>query len=319
MVIQKQDNIREADYPNRRRPWVAVFLSLLMPGMGQIYCGSMANGLTLMLIVIMCSTMWMFGMMIDKVREGTPMAFFLMMWGLVLLTTIVATVDAYRRARRTKYDYVLKDYNNWEVYLVLLWICGAGTFGFTAMIKLNLFEAFRVPVNSMAPTIMAGDRVFANKTAYNKHNPQYGDVVLFNNPENRKNNIKRIIALGGDTVEIRDGQLLINGNVLERKQAGTKTVRMANLKVEGKLFWERNGDTQYQIFVSEPEIENKMLTKDFGPVTVPEYHCFVMGDNRNYSKDSRTYGCLSLGALKGRFTQIYWPPRRWTTLAAKDN
>ena len=55
METQKQENMRETDFPNRRRPWIAVFLSLLMPGMGQIYCGSITQGLVLMLIVIMFS------------------------------------------------------------------------------------------------------------------------------------------------------------------------------------------------------------------------------------------------------------------------
>jgi signal peptidase I len=318
METQEQDNIRETDYPNRRRPWVAVFLSLLMPGMGQIYCGSIVEGLVLMLIVIMFSTLWIFGMIVDKVREGTPLAVFIMPWVFVLMATVIAAIDAYRRARKTRYDYTLKDYNRWDVYLVLLWICGAGTFGFTAIVKMNLFEAFCVSANSMAPTIMLEDRVFASKTSYNFETPQYGDVVLFKNPTNRKvNNIKRVVALGGDTVEIRDGQLLINGTVLEREKAGTKTVRVGEHVVEGGVYWENNGNSRYQILVSEKEIENQTQQKNFGPVTVPQYHCFVMGDNRNYSKDSRYYGSLSLGALKGRITRIYWPLQRSTTLTAE--
>lgn len=313
METQKQDNIRETDFPNRRRPWIAVFLSLLMPGMGQIYCGSITQGLVLMLTVIMFSTMWMLIMIIDRVREGTPIAVSFVAWGFVLLATVVAAIDAYRRARRMRYDYTLKDYNNWGVYLALLWICGAGTLGFSAMIKMNLFEAFYVPVNSMVPTIVAGDRVFANKMTYNNQNPEYGDIVLFKNPDDRKvNYIKRVVALGGDTVEIKDGQLLINGNALERERVGTKTVRMDKLEVEGDVFRESNGDARYQIFVSGQE-------KDFGPVVVPDYHCFVMGDNRNYSCDSRAYGYLSLGALKGRLTQIYWPLQHRVSLDARKN
>lgn len=319
MDTQKQEQMKEADFPNRRRPWTAVFLSLLMPGMGQIYCGSITNGLVLMLTVIMFSTMWMFIMIIDRVREGTPIAVSFVAWGFVLLATVVAAIDAYRRARRTRYDYVLKDYNKWDVYIALLWICGAGTFGFTAVIKMNLFEAFRVSANSMAPTIMLEDRVFARKMDYNYHNPEYGDVVLFKDPANRKiNNIKRVVALGGDTVEIKEGQLLINGNALEREQIGTQTVRMDKLEVEGGIFRESNGDARYQIFVSGQQSDNGIQKGDFGPVTVPDYHCFVMGDNRNYSHDSRTYGCLSLGALKGRLAHIYWPLGHRASLDAQN-
>lgn len=315
METQKQDNIRETDFPNRRRPWIAVFLSLLLPGMGQIYCGSIVEGLVLMLIVTMFSTFWMFIMIVERVRENTPVAVSIAALTFVLLATIVATIDAYRRARRTRYNYALKDYNKWGVYLVLFWMSGAGTFSFVALIKMNLFEAFRVPVNSMAPAIMAGDSVLANKTAYNQNNPEYGDVVLYKNPEDRRGSrIKRVVALGGDTVEIRDGQLLINGNTLERERVGTKTLRMGKHIVEGDIYWENNGNSRYQIFVSEQEIENQTQQKDFGPVTVPQYHCFVMGDNRNHSEDSRQFGPLSYGALKGRFSLVYWPLKHWTAL-----
>jgi len=315
METQKQDEIQEADYPERRRPWTAVFLSLLMPGMGQIYCGSIVEGLILMLIVSIFSTTWMFIMIIDRVRENTPVGVSYTAWVFVLLTTVIAVIDAYRRARRTRYDYTLKDYNRWDVYLVLFWMCGAGTFGFTAIVRMNLFEAFYVPANSMAPSIMAGDRLLANRTAYHLNDPDYGDVVLFKNPEKRTMNyIKRVVALAGDTIEVKDGQLLINGTILERELVGAQTLRMDNERVEGKVYWENNGDAKYQIFISENEIENHTQLQDFGPVTLPQHHCFVMGDNRNHCVDSRQFGPLSYGELEGRFTQMYWPLKKYGPL-----
>jgi signal peptidase I len=298
----------EKNYPTRRRPWAAVFLSLLMPGLGQIYCGDIVRGLTVMLVVVMCSSMWMFGMLWGNVCEGTPMAFFLMMWGLILIATIFASIDAWRRARRTRYDYPLKDYNRWEMYLVLLWISGAGTIGFTAMVKMNLFEAFYVPAQTMYPTIVSGDRLCADKRIYQKSDPQYGDVVLFSNPEDRgQTYIKRIVAMGGDTVEFKEGKLIINDQELPRKKLRASTVEISNRMVEGTIYQEDNGTRQYQIFLPSEFPDNN----NFGPVTVPAYHCFLMGDNRFFSKDSRFFGPISIGALKGRCRFIYWPVRRW--------
>ncbi|MHC4551738.1 MAG: signal peptidase I [Planctomycetota bacterium] len=315
METQKQEDMQEKDFPNRRRPWTAVFLSLVTPGLGQVYCGSIKDGIAVIGVVVMFSMLWTVGIMHPK----TPFwSFTLMMWGVIHLATILAAVDAYFRARKVRYDYALKEFNHWAIYLTLAWIAGAGVIGYTAFFKFKMFEAFRIPVNAMAPTIMGGDRAIANKMAYDHQQPKYGDVVLFKNPENRKqSNIKRVVALGGDTVEIKNGRLLINGQMLAREWVEKKTLRM-NKQIEGDIFWERNGDSRYQIFVSEQTSDAKTTVKDFGPVTVPSHHCFVMADNRNHPADSRQFGALSLGALKGKFTQIYWPLQRRATLDARQ-
>lgn len=307
--------VRETDYPHRRRPWVAVLLTLVMPGLGQVYCGAISSGITIMLVVAMFSSLWMFGMM----RGGAPVtAFSMMMWGIVLLASLFAAIDAYRRARRTRYDYKLKDYNHWSTYLALVWIGGAGTVGYTAMIKMNMCEAFRVPNYNMAPTVMAGERLTANKMVYRRSEPKRGDVVLFDNPENRKQNqIKRIVAMAGETVEVKDGVLIIDGQSLERQWVEKIVLPIDQQKVVGDVFWETNGAARYRVFISS---EGSVATKqkdNFGPVTVPAYQCFVMGDNRYYTRDSRDYGSISLGAIRGRFQAIYWPYRRRAVLNAQ--
>jgi len=302
----------EENYPNRRRPWVAVFLSLVMPGLGHIYCGDIKSGIVIMLVIAVISSCWVVGMM----HEGTPaLTFLLMMWGIIILATVFAAIDAFRRARHTRYDYTLKDYNHWGIYLSLIWIAGAGTLGYTAFVKTNLFEAFRVPAWSMAPTIMAGDRLTASKIAYRKTEPKRGDVILFKNPADRTMNyIKRIVALGGDTVEIRNGELLINDRALERQWIQKKTLTIGEKKLEGDIYRETNGDCRYQVFISKETSDAANAERDFGPVTVPQYQCFVMGDNRNHSIDSRNFGSISIGAIKGKFQTIYWPFRNKTVL-----
>ena len=304
----------EDNYPNRRRPWVAVFLSLVMPGLGQIYCGDIKSGIAIMLVIAIFSSGWVIGMM----HESTPpLAFLSMMWGIILLATLFAAIDSYRRARRTRYDYKLKDYNHWGIYLALIWIAGAGTLGYTAFVKAKLFEAFYVPAGSMAPTIMPGDRLTASKIAYRKARPKRGDIVLFKNPADRTTNyIKRIVALGGDTLEVRNGELLINGRALKREWVENKTLTIGKEQVQGDIFVETNADARYRIFISKEAADASSGRKDFGPVTVPTYHCFVMGDNRNRSIDSRSFAALSLGAIRAKFQAIYWPPRNWTALDA---
>lgn len=304
----------ENNYPNRRRPWTAVFLSLVMPGLGQIYCGAIRSGIAIMLVIAVLSSAWVAGMM----HESTPaLPFLLMMWGIVMLATVFAAIDAYRRARRTRYDYKLKDYNHWGIYLALIWIAGAGTIGYTAFVKTNLFEAFRVPAYSMAPTIVPGDRLTASKTAYRKTDPKRGDIVLFKNPADRNMNyIKRIVALGGDTVEIKNGDLIINGQPCQRQWMQKETLKMEKETIEADVFWEINAGARYRILIAKGTSDAPKAEQDFGPLTVPPYHCFLMGDNRNRSRDSRNFGPISLGAIKGKFQAIYWPYKNWALLDA---
>lgn len=315
MKTQKQNDMRETDFPNRRRPWTAVFLSLISPGLGQIYCGSIVIGMVLMAMNTIFLSIHMVGIMHDRTPK---VAFSIFIWSILIFIEVIATIDAYRRARRTRYDYILKDYNHGVFYLLVFFTGSVGAIGYVFNFKSSVGN-YHIPKNTMAPTIMSGGRAFSNNLAYDHNNPEYGDVILFKNPRNRKMNyIKRVVALGGDTVEMKDGLLMVNGNVLEREPVGTKTLWMNKKQVEGEVFWETNRNARYQVFVSEQESGIGEQKKDFGPVTVPQYHCFVMGDNR-HSDDSRLFGSISYGALKGRFTQIYWPPQNWATLDAKQD
>jgi signal peptidase I len=302
-----ETQVNESQYPARRRPWTAVFLSLLMPGLGQIYCGDIRRGLIVMMVMSSFSAIWMIAML----HGQTPvLSFSLMMWGGILLATVLAAIDAWRRACRTRYDYQLKDYNHWEIYLMLIWISGAGVIGGTALIKISVAEAFNIGSNGMWPSVVRGDRLIVDKTAYDNTEPQRGDIVLFSNPQIRKQiNIERIIALEGDIVEGKSGQLLINGRPLERQWVKTITLPTQQ---EGDVFYETNNGVRYQIAIAKSSETLQANTADFGPVTVPPYHCFVMGDNRNNSYDSRYYGTISLGAIKGKFRYIYWPGRDWS-------
>lgn len=302
----------ENNYPNRRKPWVAIFLTMVMPGLGHVYCGCIVRGLVIMAAMAFVTSSWVFGMII---QGATPLInTIVVIWGMVMIVSVFIAIDAYRRARRTRYDYKRKDYNHWVIYIALIWIAGAGTIGYTAIVKKNICEAFVIPVDSMAPTIMAGDRALADKIIYTRNDPQHGDVVLFKNPKNRKiNYIKRIVALGGDTLEVKNGKLIINEQPLKTEWIEKKTISINKKNVDGDIFWETNGNARYQIFIAEKKSERGNIAS----VTVPTYHCFVMGDNRNYSEDSRYFGTLSLGAIKGKFRSIYWPFQRRATLDAQ--
>ena len=179
----------------------------------------------------------------------------------------------------------------------------------------SLFEAFRVPAASEYPNIVPDDRILANKTAYRKADPEVGDVVLFRPPTEswRIHYIKRIVALGGETVEIKDGVLYVNDKPLPRRQIGSGSTQIRGQNgsaqtLSGEVFAETNGSETYKIFLTTAPPKT---AKDFPKTTVPPHHCFVLGDNRNCSLDSRHFGPIPYAAIEARVDYIYWPVDTW--------
>ena len=144
------------------------------------------------------------------------------------------------------------------------------------LIKTFLLQAFYIPSLSMAPTLQINDRVLVNKLSYDLHEVNRGDLVVFESPPNEgsetKDLIKRVIGLPGETVESRDGQILINGQVLE-----------------------------------EPYLDRGVTTGALDKVTVPPDHLWVMGDNRANSRDSRFFGPIPESLVIGRAFVRVWP------------
>lgn len=160
-------------------------------------------------------------------------------------------------------------------------------------IRTFIVQAFKIPSGSMIPTLQIGDHILVNKLSYGiripfwEHylvdftRPHRGDVVVFIFPEDRtKDFIKRVIGVGGDTVEIRGKKIYINGRQVEDPHAHFE------------------GD--------DPQTAGLPSRDDFGPRTVPENHIFVMGDNRDRSYDSRFWGFVNLDDVRGKAFLIYW-------------
>lgn len=148
------------------------------------------------------------------------------------------------------------------------------------VVRAFLFQSFWIKSGSMEDTLMIRDRVVVNRLSYQWGEPDTGDIVVFSRPETtalaEDDLIKRVIAVPGDTLEAIDGQLLLNGEVLE-----------------------------------EPYLKDGAVTRDFGPVTVGDGELWVMGDNRSNSSDSRFFGPVSADDVIGRAFIRYWPLGRF--------
>ena len=160
-------------------------------------------------------------------------------------------------------------------FLVILAVAFVLVFGF---VRPFVLEAFRIPSESMVPTLLVGDRVLANKFVYRLTEPERGEVVVFESVGEGDDQklIKRVVGVAGDEVEVRNGTLLVNGEDRE-----------------------------------EPYLNRNLPFNDsYGPSEVPEGHVFVMGDNRANSADSRVFGPLPIENIEGEAFVRFWPPLR---------
>jgi signal peptidase I len=293
-----------------RSVWLAALLSFIMPGVGQVYCGCLVRGLTFGLVYGLAIPVT-FGLL-GYLGPVPTVVFALLAVAAVFGVVIAATLDASKLAVRTRRDYELKACNGPAVYLLIGLMTQGSSIGYALHLRSSLVEAFRVSAASEYPTLLPGDRILADKTAYWKTDMARGDVVLFHPPTGdwRKNYIKRIVALGGDTVEIKQGELYINDQKLPRElvSAQTTMVDTSGKVVEGRIYREHNADKIYKIFLAN---DGPQQASDFGKITVPEDHCFVLGDNRSNSLDSRRFGPIAYATIQARADYIYWPADTW--------
>lgn len=298
----------------KRLTWLAVVLSIVMPGVGHVYAGQLTRGLVFGLLYGVAIPV-VLGLL-AYVSPASTIAFAFLLIVMLFGIVVAAAVDSYRLVRRTQPDYELKVYNRPVIYLLIGLAIQGSSIGYALHIRASLFEAFRVTAASEYPNIVPGDRILVDKTAYRKADPQRGDIVLFRPPDKswRIHYIKRVVALAGDTVEMKEGLLHVNGEKLllrklEPSEASTTEVRVHGEVLRGEFFGETNGDSTYTIFLAPPNYD---AVQNIDEVTIPKHHCFVLGDNRNYSLDSRHFGPIPFALIRGRADYIYWPADSWS-------
>jgi signal peptidase I len=176
--------------------------------------------------------------------------------------------ESRRERRRKKRGARLRD------LFVTLLVAFVLVFG---VVRPFIVAAYWVPTESMVPTLLVGDRVFANKFIYHFAEPERGDIVVFEDVEGGEDYlIKRVVAVAGDRVRVVNGVLKVNR------------------------------ETQDEPYV-EPQFPNGSV---YGPERLPEGYVFVMGDNRGNSADSRVFGPLPVENIEGEAFVRFWPPSR---------
>jgi signal peptidase I len=259
----------------------------------------------------------------------------LLIAGVILFITSRVMKSVFYNAEKHDWEFKGKDLDPKTKRLlkeIYEWIeTGWSAVILAALLMFFFIQAFKIPSASMRTTLLEGDHLFVNKFVYGFHIPfsngkrvlpirkvQRGDIIIFKAPpsalsaEERQENIskdfiKRCIALEGDTLEVKDKRIYVNGGLVNEPYT---------------IFGDPNLYPNVQIFPSQEKYQkmwengefnsmpSNVIRDNFGPVTVPKGYYFAMGDNRDYSFDSRFWGPLDDRLLKGRALLIYWPPKR---------
>ncbi|WPD23270.1 MAG: signal peptidase I [Candidatus Electrothrix scaldis] len=277
-----------------RKPCVAALLSLLSCGLGHVYAGELKRGILFYLGRGLLLAILLFLLFIRPDRLG-------------LLVALVASIvyflfyffDSVRAAKKSSASYEMRKFNKWYFYLFYLFLANIVLQSLAgALVKEHFIKAYKIPAGSMLPTLLVGDHLLVNRFIYKQRQPERGDIVVFEYPRDPSlDYIKRIVAVAGDVVELRDKRLFVDGV----PQDAYPTVHKDN--------------------TIHPRSEDPR--DNFGPVTVPEHAVFVLGDNRDNSFDSRFWGFVDESTIKGKAMSFYWSwdlkepllsARRWSSI-----
>ncbi|MFH0762655.1 MAG: signal peptidase I [Candidatus Omnitrophota bacterium] len=266
-----------------KEPLLALFLSVILVGLGQAYSSKVLRGVLFLVIRVLLIAACLYFIL-------SPAAKINLFLYLLLLASlafqIFTIVDAYFCAKAYNKTSRLKREISpgRRIFLIAAIVLAIFVFipshAIPLYIKANIVQSMRMPDAAMEPVLMKGDTIFINKAIYRKANPLRADVVVFKKPDKLSNlYLARVIGLPGETVEIRNGKVLINGAALYEPEAVSK------------IYYDNRG-TKGQ--------EGSL-------VNVPDGSYFVLGDNSVASKDSRFFGCISKKSIIGKAYKIFLP------------
>lgn len=261
-----------------KNPWFAVFLSHILPGLGQLYLQQLVWAAVLLSAVMITSTLTT---VFPNLLLLPPL-----IWGVgcchayYAASQIPAKAGAKVRSQSSQ-PFRSRQSIKWILIITVAIVGLRFTFAYLPIWLNQNINRFIVPSESMLPALQVGDQIFVSHVS---NNPlQIGDVIVFRAPEAAQELptvtddtffVKRVVATAGQTVEIRDRTILINGQPLRET-----------------------------VSVTPPDYT-------WGPATVPDNSLFVLGDNRNFSADSHVWGFLPESDVVGKAYKIYWPPAR---------
>ncbi len=221
-----------------------------------------------------------------------------------------------------------KSQKEWKKWLFENVTSGALALIIVLMIRSSIVEPFKIPSGSMIPTLFIGDHIFVNKFAYGiklpfsdwvldeplylvkRDPPKRGDIVVFLFPKDESlHYIKRVIGVPGDTIEVRNKVLFINQNPVARDPLALPESESILKRLDDPKYAQGNMDVFTEHLDKADHLmmteKNNYMGENSGPIVVPPNSLFVMGDNRDFSNDSRFWGFVPMRNVKGK-AMVIW-------------
>jgi signal peptidase I len=305
MHLYSLDDQSGSDLKGERKPLFALALSFLLTGLGQLYNGKPRKGILFFVASLILPFLFF---QLSVVGPNLILIVFLVLsLASDIGIFIWAARDAWKQAKRMEKNYKLRVYNRLYVYILLIIVLNLFIFGPIVNRQKIFFFAlpYRMQTGSMAPTILPGDLIMVDKRidrAAKNRGLKRGELVVFKYPRDKHLNfIKRIVGLPGDKIELRGMELYVNGiewtaQAMPQLEGGGDE----NIKEGMIAFYEKGDSGTYRVFYLQGA-ERKDLS-----VSVPEGCCFVLGDNRDNSADSRHWGFVPLIDIVSKARLVYF-------------
>lgn len=276
-----------------------MLMSLYLPGLGQIYNGQWAKGLlfTSSVLLLMLSVLefpWI---------NSLPALLFVLACCVIIY--LVAVLDALVIAGKRK-NYLPRFYNHWVIYIGFILLANSLPY-YYALSGNRRLQGYSIPSMGNAPSMVLGDWMIADNRAYQHAQPQYGDLIIFTGPDQFIWTF-RVVGLPGDEVEVKDGRLQINQKPCGytfKQRAGVQEIDGFTYPVSEFTETLPNGVT-HGVYYADTPYDSTLRNQPLRIIPPNEY--YVMGDNRDYSLDSRSIGLISESRIIGKMLFCYFSP-----------
>lgn len=288
----------------RRKIWLTVMASIFFPGLGHLYNGKVLKGIIFSLSLYIGNRLFYYLFL-----QSFPIA--IISFALFIIIFIFGIVDSYRIAKKNR-NYSLKRMNKWYWYLSFVLLVSLLNILYSSLFeKFERYSIESIASSGMSPAFEIRDRVVIDNYYYSYNDIERNDLIVFHSSDDDRLTLKRLVALEGDTVEIRNYQLYVNGEINNSIEISTFDEELNSIMEEllKPLYLQLEEDPTNTELLEYIEYRELLFHsyENYGPYIVPVDSVFVLGDNRYNSIDSRSYDAINISQIQGRLIYKFYP------------